>query len=227
MNVKELQHELGWFQLFDCSHGIYAISEDYKDTKSTSYLICGDNQSILLDTGCGIGRIKKLIFTLTGTAPTVLNSHPCANHSSANKKFDLVHILNEEGGIDTLTHDIHDEWIASQEKLTEENSSFLPPLFTTIGNGKKYSLGGKTLEVAANEKTKVNGFMLADHNNKILFCGDIFDESCINALSDTQKNEYLQGLKEIISEFKDYTWFFSTGELSGEEKKQALIQQYA
>ena len=227
MNVKELKHDLGWFKLFDCSHSIYAISENYKNTKSTSFLICGDNQALLLDTGCGIGRMKKLIFTLTSTAPTVLNSHPCAHHSSANKKFDLVHILNEEHGIDTLTHDLHDEWISSQEKLTEEDHSFLPGIFTTISNGKKYSLGGKTLEVVANEKTKVNGCMLADHRNKMLFCGDIFDEDCIDALNDTQKNDYLQGLKEIIAEYKDYTWFFSTGELSGEEKKQALIQQYA
>ena len=32
---------------------------------------------------------------------------------------------------------------------------------------------------------------------------------------------------QIIEEFKDYTWFFSTGELSNEAKKQTLIKKYA
>lgn len=227
MNMKEIKHELGWFHLFDCSNNIYAISEDYKDTKSTSYLICGDNQAVLLDTGCGIGRIKKLVFSLTSTVPTVLNSHPCANHSSGNNKFGLAYILNEKNGINALTHGVEDEWILSQEKLTEEDRSFLPPLFTTISNGKKYFLGGKTLEVFANEETMINGCMLADHEHKILFCGDIFDEKCIDSLNDEQKAKYAKGCKEIISKFKDYTWFFSTGEVENEQKKKALIEQYA
>lgn len=225
--VKEIKHDLGWFKLFDCSHNTYAIIENYKNTTSTSYLICGDNQSILLDTGCGIGRMKKLIFSLTSTVPTVLNSHASAYHSSANKKFRLVHILNEENGINFLTHDYSDEWISSQEKLTEDDNTFLPALFTTMSNGKKYALGEKTLEVVANDKTKVNGCMLADRTNKILFCGDIFDEECIAALDEETKKVYAQGCKEIIEEFKDYTWFFSTGELSNEAKKQTLIKKYA
>lgn len=225
--MKELKHELGWFKLFDCTHNIYAISEKYRDTISTSYLICGDNQSILLDTGCGIGRMKKLIFSLTSTVPTVLNSHACANHSSANKKFHLVHILNEEHEIDYLTHNYPDEWIASQKKLTEDDDTFLPALFTILPSGKKYDLGGKTLEVIANDKTKVNGCMLADRTNKILFCGDIFDETWISNLNEDQKAEYIEGCKEIIDEFKDYIWFFSIGEVSNEAKKESIIKKYA
>lgn len=225
--LKEVFHNLGWFHVYDCGNGTIAISENYKDTKTTSYLISGDNQSILLDTGCGIGRMKKLVFTLTSTVPTVFNSHACAYHSGANKKFDLVHILNEAHEIDTLTHGVQDDWIDNQEKLTEFEAGFMPEMFTTVSNGSKYALGGKVIEIVANDKTKVNGCMMADHENKSLFCGDIFDEACINALNENEKQKYLQGLKEIINQFKDYTWYFSTGDITGDDKKEALLKKYA
>ncbi len=62
-----------------------SICENYKNTTSTSYLICGDNQSILLDTGCGIGRMKKLIFFLCFSF--FFRSSIAAYLSASNKKL--------------------------------------------------------------------------------------------------------------------------------------------
>lgn len=227
MNLKEVKHDFGWFKVFNCGHGIYAINETYKNTMATSYLICGDNQSILFDTGCGIGRMKKLVFSLTSVTPIVFNSHPTAFHSGANKKFDLVNILNESHAIDGLTYGFNDQWIDAQEKLCEEDTSFAPVTFTTVSNAQKFSLGEKLVEVISNEETKINGCMLADQTNKILFTGDIFDEEAISNLNEDEKTSYEKGLQEFVHTFKDYTWFFSTGEMTSDSKKQALVEKYA
>lgn len=224
--MKKLNHELGCFNVYECENGVYAISEAYKDITATSYLICGDNQSILLDTGCGIGRIKKLVFSLTSLKPIIMNSHPAPYHSGANKKFDIVQILNEENGIDYLTFGKEDDWIASQEKLMEEDVTFFPSMFTTVTNGKVYPLGGKYVEIIANDATKINGMMLADHENKQLFTGDIFDETFIENLDENQKQDYLNELKNVIHQYQDYTWYFSIGDINPERKSE-LIKKYA
>lgn len=225
--MKEIQHTLGWFNVYDLGNKVYAISEAYKDTQSVSYLICGDNSSVLLDTGCGIGRMKKLVFQLTSLAPTVINSNTAPHHIGANNKFDLTHIFNHAHLIDTLTTPAVDQWIETQEKLCENNPQFAPALFTTFNEGTLFTLGNKTLAVVANAETAINGCMLADHENKMLFTGDIFHQPSIDALSDDQKTAYTEGCKKICSEYADYTWYFSNGTPVCENKKQAVLNHYA
>lgn len=224
---NKIQHDLGWFNVYDLGNKVYAICEPYKDSQSISYLICGDNNSVLLDTGCGIGRMKKLIFELTSLVPTVVNSNTSAHHIGANNKFDLVHIYNQGHLIDELTSPQGDQWIEEQEKICDSTETFAPSLFTTFNEGSLFTLGNKTLSVVANKETAVNGCMLADHDNKMLFTGDIFYQPAIDQLSDSDKVTYANGCKKICDLYSDYTWYFSNGTPVCEDTKQAILNQYA
>jgi len=64
-----------WFEIYRVSEGTFAICEPGHWDGAISYLIEGRNKAVLLDTGMGIGDIKKVIEHLTRLKVYVVNSH--------------------------------------------------------------------------------------------------------------------------------------------------------
>lgn len=237
-NCKMVNQSQPWFKVYDLGRRIYAISEPYQKQQVISYLIIGDTDAILLDTGLGVGNIKKLVFELWSIMPTVINSNACLGHCGGNDKFDLVSIMNTPSIIDAMTKGFDENWnnehygkdsISPEAPEGYENDefNFKPSLFTTVSDGTFYPLGNRTIEVVSGKTLKMNGLMLADDTNKVLFTGDIFYQPLIEQLDDEVKNDYIAELKDIIAEYKDYTWLFSHGKPQDEELKEELIKLYA
>lgn len=235
---KEVKQSQDWFTVYDLGRCIYAILEPYQKQQVISYLICGENNAILLDTGLGIGNIKKLCFELWSILPTVINTNACVGHCGGNKKFSLVHIANEASIIDALTFGFNDEWVKkhfndssfSNEApipVNTEELSFTPGTFTTVDHGSIYSLGGKNFKVVSPKELSIHGLMLADDENKLLFTGDIFFQPLIDTLDSEKKSSYSQTCKTICDQYKDYQWFFSHGIPTGDVVKNHIIAQFA
>lgn len=222
-----------WFNVYDLDRRVYAIVEPYQTQKVISYLIIGDNQAILLDTGMGIGNIKKLVFELWSLYPIVINSNACAGHSGGNYKFNNVKILNEPKIIDTLTFGYDSSWVDKyynkntfMKDAPKKEINFEPCTFTTISDGVMYTLGNKDIEVIAPKDLQINGLMLVDHSNKMLFTGDIFYQPVIDILDEDTKTKYMEALKDIVNKYADYTWLFSHGTPIDKKLQEELINIY-
>ena len=48
-----------WFEVYAVAPAVFAIYEPHQSEETISYLIAGDRQALLFDTGMGIGDIRK------------------------------------------------------------------------------------------------------------------------------------------------------------------------
>ena len=55
-----------WYEVYKVAPAVYAIYEPHQFEETISYLIVGDKQALLFDTGMGISDLRKVIAALTG-----------------------------------------------------------------------------------------------------------------------------------------------------------------
>jgi glyoxylase-like metal-dependent hydrolase (beta-lactamase superfamily II) len=85
-----------WFTVERVDHETYAISE-YKHWEETHcYLLLGQEQALLIDTGLGVGNIKGIIDRLTALPVTVATTHVHWDHIGGHKYFDRIYVHEAE-----------------------------------------------------------------------------------------------------------------------------------
>jgi glyoxylase-like metal-dependent hydrolase (beta-lactamase superfamily II) len=173
-----------WFEVYKVAPRTFAIYEPHQSEETISYLIAGQKQALLFDTGMGIGNLKRVVSRLTSLPVVVLNSHTHDDHVGDNWQFNTVF------GMDTAftrenakgsTTDAQAE-IAPGEICGVLPKGFDPKTYRTkpwhvsffIHDGFKIKLGGRTVEVVATPGHTPDAIALIDRENGLLFTGDTF-----------------------------------------------------
>jgi glyoxylase-like metal-dependent hydrolase (beta-lactamase superfamily II) len=174
----------GWFEVYKVAPGTFAIYEPHQSEEVISYLIVGQKQALLFDTGMGIADIRKIVSRLTSRPVVVLNSHTHDDHVGGNWQFNFTY------GMDTAftrenakgsTADAQAE-IAPGEICGDLPKGFDLKTYRTkpwhisffIHDGFKINLGGRTVEVIATPGHTPDAIALIDRGNKLLFTGDTY-----------------------------------------------------
>lgn len=85
-----------WFTVEKIDDATYAISE-YKHWEETHcYLLNGRYSSLLIDTGLGVGNIKKVVDNLTNLPIKVVTTHVHWDHIGGHKYFDNIGVYETE-----------------------------------------------------------------------------------------------------------------------------------
>jgi len=182
--LKRMLPDEPWFEVYRVAPGTFAIYEPHQSEEVISYLIVGQKQALLFDTGMGIANIKKIVSRLTSRPVVVLNSHTHDDHVGGNWQFSFIY------GVDTAftrenakgsTADAQAE-IAPGEVCGELPKGFDAKAYRTkpwhisafIHDGFKINLGGRTVEVIATPGHTSDAIALFDRGNKLLFTGDTY-----------------------------------------------------
>ncbi|HET6932730.1 MAG TPA: MBL fold metallo-hydrolase [Candidatus Acidoferrum sp.] len=173
-----------WFEVYKVAPRTFAIYEPHQSEETISYLIAGQKQALLFDTGMGIGNIKRIVSRLTSLPVVVLNSHTHDDHVGGNWQFSSIF------GMDTAftrenakgsTADAQAE-IAPGEICGNLPKGFDPKTYQTkpwhvsffIHDGFKIKLGGRTVEVISTPGHTPDAIALIDRENGLLFTGDTY-----------------------------------------------------
>ena len=173
-----------WFAVYRIKPGVFAIYEPHQSEEVISYLILGEKQALLFDTGMGISDIRKVVEGLTPLPLNVMNSHTHNDHVGDNWRF------NEIYGMDTAftranaggsTADAQAE-IAPGEICGELPPGFDAKNYRTrpfkitdwLKGGEKIDLGGRVIEVIATPGHTPDSISLWDAANGLLFPGDMY-----------------------------------------------------
>jgi len=127
------------------------IEPHYLTIYDNLYLIRGNKESLLVDTGCGIFPLKPIIEKyLNGNKLIIVNSHSHFDHVGGNYEFDKVYIHKSEEGVIAAPIDL---------KFLKESSStivnqcsklnwILPPVkqVVPLNGGEVFDLGGIKVE---------------------------------------------------------------------------------
>ena len=81
-----------WFEVYKVVPGVFAIYEPHQAEEVISYLIVGNKQALLFDTGMGIGDIRRVTSKLTSRPVVVLNSHTHNDHVGGNWEIGRAHV---------------------------------------------------------------------------------------------------------------------------------------
>jgi glyoxylase-like metal-dependent hydrolase (beta-lactamase superfamily II) len=182
--LKRLLPEDPWFEVYKVAPGTFAIYEPHQSEEVISYLIVGQKQALLFDTGMGIADIRKIVSRLTSRPVVVLNSHTHDDHVGGNWQFNFIY------GMDTAftrenakgsTADAQAE-IAPGEICGDLPKRFDPKAYKTkpwhisafIHDGFRIKLGGRTVEVVATPGHTPDAIALIDRENGLLFTGDTY-----------------------------------------------------
>jgi glyoxylase-like metal-dependent hydrolase (beta-lactamase superfamily II) len=174
-----------WFKVYELPHATYAIYEPGHFQEVISFLILGEEQALLLDTGMGIGNMRRVVEELTDLPVTVVNSHCHFDHIGCNRQFPAISVFNHPGAIQRLqsgmqtaevVHHLAGDstWVPYPSGFDPETYAILPSVPEPIEDGHVFDLGNRTLQVIHTPGHSPDSIMLYEPDARILFTGDTF-----------------------------------------------------
>lgn len=172
-----------WFEVRRVEPGIFIIEEPFQVELVKSYLVEGNDRAILIDTGCGVGDLRRLVEGLTQLPVTVVNSHAHWDHIGSNWQFDDIWIHEAEAV--KLTEGVPNSKLRpafQPDQLTgplptgfDPYSIAFPPTSAsrTLTGGERIDLGGRWLDVIHAPGHSPGGICLLDSANRALFTTDV------------------------------------------------------
>lgn len=211
-NLQRIPADSDWFELYQVSPGMIAIYEPHQWQEVISYLIEGNDQALLFDTGNGIADIAAIVKTLTDKPISVLNSHSHYDHVGGNFAFDKIYgmqtpfTLNRQKGRTNpqIKIEVSPQALCkpAPKGVTESNHIGRPFEVTdAVQDGTIIDLGGRLLEIIHLPGHTPDAIALIDTNAGLMWTGDSFYQGPIWLYSDeTDLDEYADSLRKMVSE---------------------------
>lgn len=143
------------------------------------YLVEGKKRAALIDTGTGVGDLKKYITALTKMPITVLVTHGHGDHALGAPQFDEIYLsyLDENAYYARCKPELRKEFLklyAIFEEIDESDYIPIPPLqvFNDLKDGAVFDLGGITLEAISCGGHSPGCMMILIREEKTLITGD-------------------------------------------------------
>lgn len=189
--------------------GVWAIDEFGTDI---IYLVDGTERAAVIDTGAGLGNLKKVIEKLTDRPYVVLNTHGHIDHAGGNYEFQEAYLGEpdfemagtqrlREGWKDFLNKTKTEPGFYGQEHIRENcmpgACEILP-----LKEHQIFNLGNRELEVLFVPGHTPGSAVFLDRKNKLLFSGDSLVSTPILIFDTYSANiqEYVEALKELNQE---------------------------
>lgn len=208
-----------WFDVYRLAEATFAIYEPNQFEEAICYLVLGEDKGALIDTGTGIGDLRKVVYELTELPVIVVLTHEHYDHVAGAWRFDEIVMYDNDEALKVLKAGRDN---ASLQKYVtpdylwkplpegfDPDTWIIPSMEPTslVRDGDTINLGGRDLEVIYTPGHCPGQMCLLDSKHRILFTGDHFYPGPLYAHApDVNINDYIKSnekLSKRISEF-DY-----------------------
>lgn len=185
-NFKQVSVAEDWFEVYEIRPNLFAFYEPRHYEETIVNLVIGEDKAALIDTGCGIGNLRKAVEAVTDKPLIVINTHTHLDHIGSNRQFDEIamfdHPLSHRVAEQGVSHETMQTEILAENLVTQplpqgfDPEGFtLPPFKVSrwLTEGDCIDLGGSDLEVIHTPGEAVDHICLLDRAHRLLFCGDI------------------------------------------------------
>jgi glyoxylase-like metal-dependent hydrolase (beta-lactamase superfamily II) len=173
-----------WFEVYKVAPATFAIYEPHQFEETISYLIVGNKQALLFDTGMGIGNIKAVVARLTSRPIVVLNSHTHNDHVGGNWQFPFVFGMdtaftraNAKGSRDDAQAELGKDQVCGPLPKNFDSAKYSTKPWKVslyVHDGFKINLGRRTVAIVATPGHTPDAISLIDRENGLLFTGDTY-----------------------------------------------------
>ena len=216
---KRIETGHPWFEVYELSHGVYAIYEPGQFQEVISYLAMGEEAAALIDTGYGMGDIKGLAEEITNLPLTVITTHTHVDHIGQNHLFERVAVYDHPFARDSAERGRDHEsvkgalgegmvWKPLPPTFNPETWS-IPPFKVTrwLKDGDIIDLGERRLETYHIPGHSPDSICILDRTARYLWTGDIFYNAPIYLYSDTTDiDEFILSYEKMVDLFPHYDW---------------------
>lgn len=185
-NFRSIPTCQDWFEVYEIAANLFVFYEPRHYEATIVNLLIGKQKAILIDTGCGIGNLRKAVEKVTEKPIVVINTHTHLDHLGSNRQFDEIamldhplshHVAKKGAPHQTLQTEIVAENLVTQPwpQGFDPRTFYLPPFSVSrwFKDGERLNLGGEDLEVIHTPGEAPDHICLLDRAHRILFCGDI------------------------------------------------------
>jgi glyoxylase-like metal-dependent hydrolase (beta-lactamase superfamily II) len=199
-----------WFEVYRVAPQVFAIYEPHQAEETISYLIVGEKQALLFDTGMGISDLHKLVTGLTQLPIIVLNSHTHNDHVGGNWQFETVYEMDTDftrTNAKGSRRDAQDE-LGPGMICGDLTKGFNSKAYATrpwrisrfLHDHDQIDLGGRTLEVLSTPGHTPDAISLFDRAHGLLFTGDTYYPAPIWLYRpETNLDDYVASVKRLAA----------------------------
>jgi glyoxylase-like metal-dependent hydrolase (beta-lactamase superfamily II) len=182
---EKIEQSEDWFEVYRIDDDIYAIYEPGQFEEVMSFLIIGQDFSLMFDTGLGIGNIRKVVDQLTDNDVVVLNSHTHYDHIGGNHLFDTIYGTSLDytktrsmgSPPEAVAGFLREGWVwkpLPEEFTAADYQSHAFDIDKYVAEGDRIDIGGRVLEILFTPGHAPDSICLLDRENRQLFTGDTF-----------------------------------------------------
>jgi glyoxylase-like metal-dependent hydrolase (beta-lactamase superfamily II) len=207
-----------WFEVYRIKPDIYIFYEPYQYEEAISTLLLGEEKAILIDTGCGIGNIRKAVEEIMDLPITVLNTHSHNDHIAQNYLFEEIAMLDHpwshkaQNGLPNseMAHLLEEGmiWRELPEDFDPEN--YVVPGFKVthwLKDGDRIDIGNRSLEVLHTPGHSPDSICLLDREDQLFFTGDMFYTGSIYTyLNGGDLPTFIDSYVKMLNYYDDYEY---------------------
>jgi glyoxylase-like metal-dependent hydrolase (beta-lactamase superfamily II) len=199
-----------WFEVYQVVPQVFAIYEPHQAEETISYLILGEKQALLFDTGMGISDIRKVTGELTHLPIIVLNSHTHDDHVGGNWQFETVYGMdtdftrtNAKGSRQDAQDELGPGMICGDLPKGFDSKSYATrpwKISRFLHDHDKIDLGGRMLEILSTPGHTPDAISLLDRERGLLFSGDTYYPAPIWLFRpETNLDDYVASVKRLFA----------------------------
>lgn len=224
----EKQRNKRWFRTEKINNHITRI---IGAANEMMYLVEGDTEAALIDTGMGIGKLREFVETLTHKPVKVLISHGHMDHAMAGCQFDDVYMNPADDAV-YRKHSVYDYRKHVMEIWDENMAAYVeqvkPLQYHPIHDGEEYRLGNLTIQALSCSGHTKGSMVFLIKEDRLLFLGDACNTNTLVYDEDsTTIEEYKESLSKLEEKTKgkyDGTIFSHDTEIRGTELIRNMIR---
>jgi glyoxylase-like metal-dependent hydrolase (beta-lactamase superfamily II) len=206
------QPDLDWFEVREFPHGIIGIGEPghFEDVKS--FLVSGDDQALLVDTGMGFANLRAVVEQYTDKPILMVNSHGHLDHIGDNWRFERR--LAHAGDLDRIRAGVPNErmrhFLAPEAFSKNLPASLDPSTFAipgtdverTVDEGDVIDLGRRRFLILHTPGHSAGSISFFEEETGVLIAGDTIYEGPMFAHHDggsaSDYRQTLERLKDLV-----------------------------
>jgi len=184
-NLKRIPIRDDWFEVYLVTKDTYSIYEPGQYEEALCSLVIGGKRVALIDSGCGISDISKVVDEITDIPVFVVNTHAPNDHIADNHRFKEIWMLDHPLSLESqkglpnseMAHLIASGMIWKPLPKDFMKEKYIVPSFKVthfFRNGEVIDLGNRTLEVIHTPGHTPDSCCFLDKKHRLLFTGDMF-----------------------------------------------------
>lgn len=197
------------------------------------YLIVGNREALLIDTGNGMGDLKKIVESLTDLPISVVATHAHPDHIGGMGNFPAIHIHKKDSKhvkfwaakalrkfyYDTVRNLIKYDITKKDIKKLKYRTKVIP-----VEEGHRFDLGGKTVNIIHTPGHTTGSIVLLLKEDKLMFTGDNVNPTLLHIVpGSTTIEDWLLGAKRILALTDEYKVYNGHDDGIGTKKQIAEL----